>query len=49
MLLTCVYIAGLIFRPQRRVLGMGIDSLAVLVLYAIGITGLFAIALAPSN
>jgi len=49
VLLTCVYIAGLIFRPQRRVLGMGIDSLAVLVLYAIGITGLFAIALAPSN
>ncbi|WP_210246719.1 MULTISPECIES: hypothetical protein [unclassified Methylobacterium] len=47
VLLTCAYIAGLIFRPQRRVLGMGIDSLAVLILYAIGIAGLFAIALAP--
>jgi cation:H+ antiporter len=49
VLLTCVYIAGLILRPQRRVLGMGIDSLAVLTLYVIGIAGLFAIAMAPSN
>ena len=44
MLLTLVYLAGLLFRPQRRVLGMGIDSLVVLVLYAIGVAGLFAIA-----
>jgi hypothetical protein len=28
-LLTSVYLAGLIFRPKRRLLGMGIDSLAV--------------------
>ncbi|MBB3950490.1 sodium:calcium antiporter [Aureimonas jatrophae] len=45
VLLTSVYLAGLIFRPKRRVLGMGIDSLAVLVLYTVGIAGLFAIAL----
>ncbi|SFP45413.1 sodium:calcium antiporter [Sphingomonas rubra] len=45
VLLTSVYLAGLIFRPKRRVLGMGIDSLAVLILYAIGTAGLFAIAL----
>jgi cation:H+ antiporter len=44
VLLTCVYIAGLIFRPGRRVLGIGIDSLAVLILYAIGIAGLFFVA-----
>lgn len=30
VLLTCVYLAGLIFRPKRRLLGMGMDSLIVL-------------------
>lgn len=45
VLLTSGYLAGLIFRPKRRVLGMGIDSLSVLVLYAVGTAGLFAIAL----
>jgi cation:H+ antiporter len=43
VLLTCVYAAGLIFRPTRQILRMGIDSLAVLVLYALGVGGLFAI------
>jgi cation:H+ antiporter len=44
ILLTTVYIAGLIFRPKKQILHMGIDSLVVLVLYLIGIAGLFAIA-----
>jgi cation:H+ antiporter len=44
MLLTVVYIVGLLFRPSRRVLGMGMDSLIVLVLYLVGLAGLFAIA-----
>jgi cation:H+ antiporter len=43
VLLTCVYIAGLIFRPKRRVMRMGVDSFAVLVLYAVGVGGLFTI------
>lgn len=42
-LLTLVYVVGLIFRPQRRILGMGVDSFVVLVLYALGIAGLFAV------
>lgn len=42
-LLTLVYVVGLIFRPQRRILGMGVDSVTVLVLYAVGVGGLFAI------
>lgn len=42
-LLTLVYVVGLIFRPQRRIAGMGVDSLVVLVLYAVGVGGLFAI------
>ena len=47
MLLTVVYLAGLLFRPKRRMLGMGMDSIVVLVLYAISLAGLFAIAAAP--
>jgi cation:H+ antiporter len=43
-LLTSVYLVGLIFRPTRRIARMGVDSLAVLVLYVLGIAGLVAIA-----
>ncbi len=42
-LLTAVYLVGLVFRPQRQILRMGIDSVAVLVLYAIGVVGLVAL------
>jgi cation:H+ antiporter len=42
-LLTIVYVAGLIFRPRRRIAGMGIDSFAVVILYVIGIVGLVAL------
>jgi cation:H+ antiporter len=44
ILLTCVYMTGLIFRPRRRVLGMGIDSLLVVILYLVGLAGLVAVA-----
>lgn len=44
ILLTTIYIYGLIFRPKRQILHMGIDSLVVLLLYILGIIGLFAIA-----
>jgi len=44
ILLTSVYVAGLIFRPRRQVLRMGVDSLAVVLLYAIGTIGLLAVA-----
>lgn len=42
-LLTLVYVAGLLFRPRRRVARMGVDSLVVLLLYVVGIAGLFAV------
>jgi cation:H+ antiporter len=42
--LTVVYLVGLIFRPARRIAGMGVDSLVVLLLYGVGIAGLVAIA-----
>lgn len=40
ILLTLVYIGGLIFRPRRQILRMGIDSLAVLLIYALSAVGL---------
>jgi cation:H+ antiporter len=43
ILLNVVYMYGLVFRPDRRVVGIGIDSLTVLVLYAVGIVGLIAV------
>jgi cation:H+ antiporter len=43
-LLTVVYMLGLVFRPQRQWARMGPDSIAVLVFYALGITGLAVIA-----
>jgi cation:H+ antiporter len=43
IVLTVVYLWGLITRPHRQVLRMGLDSLAVLVLYGVGIAGLVAV------
>lgn len=42
-LLTLVYAVGLVFRPQRRIAGMGIDSFVVVLLYLAGVAGLVAI------
>jgi cation:H+ antiporter len=44
MVLTLVYATGLLFRPARRIARMGLDSLVVLILYALGVAGLFTIA-----
>jgi cation:H+ antiporter len=43
IVLTVVYGWGLITRPHRQLLRMGMDSLTVLVLYAAGIAGLIAV------
>jgi cation:H+ antiporter len=43
ILLTIIYICGLIFRPRKQLLWMGIDSFLVLIVYLIGLVGLFAI------
>ena len=47
ILLTAAYVAGLIFRPGRQILHMGVDSFAVAVLYLLGMLGLVAIAAGP--
>jgi cation:H+ antiporter len=44
VLLTAVYVYGLIFRPKRQFFDLGIDSIVVLVLYIVGIVGLFTVA-----
>lgn len=41
--LTIVHIAGLIFRPKRQYARLGPDSIAVLLLYLVGIAGLVAL------
>lgn len=47
IVLTLIYAAGLVFRPRRRVARMGIDSLTVVVLYGLGMVGLFAVSRVP--
>jgi cation:H+ antiporter len=43
IVLTTVYLWGLITRPHRQLLRMGIDSVTVLALYIAGIAGLIAV------
>ena len=43
IVLTLIYAAGLLFRPRRRIAGLGVDSLAVLILYGLGMVGLFTV------
>jgi cation:H+ antiporter len=42
-LLTVVYMAGLMFRPAKQHARLGIDSIAVLGLYVLGVIGLVAL------
>ena len=43
ILLTIIYICGLIFRPRKQLFWMGVDSFLVLIVYLVGLLGLFAI------
>jgi cation:H+ antiporter len=43
ILLTAVYVAGLVIRPKRQYLRLGPDSLVVLILYGAGIAGMVLI------
>jgi cation:H+ antiporter len=42
-LLTAVYAAGLLLRPRRRRLRLGLDSIVVVALYVLGIAGLIVV------
>lgn len=41
LLVTCIFLLGLLERRDRTVLGMGVDSLAVLITYVVGLGGLY--------
>jgi len=41
--LTVVYLAGLLFRPAKEHARMGLDSIAVLILYVLGVVGLIVL------
>ncbi|WP_018612237.1 sodium:calcium antiporter [Segetibacter koreensis] len=43
MLLTTVYVCGIVFRSKKQIFKMGMDSFIVILLYVIGILGLFII------
>jgi cation:H+ antiporter len=43
ILLTIIYICGLMFRPRKQLLWMGVDSFLVMIVYLIGLMGLFVI------
>ncbi len=43
LVLTAIYAGSIITRPRRTFLGIGLDSWLVLILYAAGIGGLFAV------
>jgi cation:H+ antiporter len=43
VVVTAVFGAGLIMRPPRKIIGVGPDSLLVVVFYAIGLAGLLRI------
>lgn len=41
MVVTCIFVIGLLERRNRTVWGMGVDSLLVLVAYVVGLAGLY--------
>ena len=43
ILLTIIYICGLMFRPRKQLFWMGVDSFLVIIVYLIGLLGLFVI------
>jgi len=43
LVVTAIYLIGLIMRSRRRLLGMGYDSLAVLVVYGLSLFALYAL------
>lgn len=43
IVLTLTYAVGLVFRPRRRIVRLGVDSLAALIFYGVGMVGLFSV------
>ncbi|WP_208776927.1 hypothetical protein [Streptomyces griseorubiginosus] len=45
MMLTVVYMAGLVFRPRHQYARLGVDSVTVVVVHLVGVAGLATIVL----
>jgi hypothetical protein len=43
LLMTAMFVISIVLRPQRRRLGLGLDSWNALVIYALGIWGLVVV------
>jgi cation:H+ antiporter len=43
LIVTAIYAVGLVVRPPRKLLGLGPDSLLVLIAYIVGLAGLVRI------
>ena len=43
ILLTCIYMIGMLIHSKKQIFRMGIDSLIVLIVYVLGLWGLFAL------
>jgi cation:H+ antiporter len=43
LLMTAVFVSGIVLRPQRRHLGLGLDSEVALLIYALGEWGLLVV------
>jgi len=43
LLMTTVFVSGIVLRPQRRHLGLGLDSWVALLIYILGIWGLVVV------
>jgi cation:H+ antiporter len=41
--MTAVFVSGVVLRPKRRHLGLGLDPWIALVVYALGIWGLVVV------
>jgi cation:H+ antiporter len=44
LLMTAVFVSGIVLRPQRRHFGLGLDSWIALLIYALGVWGLVVVA-----
>lgn len=47
LIVTCIFLVGLLERRNRTVFGMGLDSLAVLITYIVGLGGIYYVQSEP--
>jgi cation:H+ antiporter len=43
MVMTLIFVVGIVLRPLRRHYGLGVDSWVVLVAYCCGLSGLYVV------